>query len=543
MESKSMGTIGQPDAKPTNLRAKKMLNAKGCDGCITTQLSQTDPVLFLPTVPARRTKPIWMTDIPSFDLPGQGELPPDRPVPVDQWSNPAGIKSSYSLPSDRRRVGKRQDACKSLEALKQQKKRQEQFRKTLINLIMQGKSEAPVGPVEAMEAEIPAANIDPGLSTNEMDMFRYFYYIHNGVDVNEVTPLTPDVIHRILNLMPEHLKRGHRVMIEKLVDEICDDFILNTKKSILDFVLRRSGEAEKVLTPVMQELNVIPQPWHGSVITNMRRILKGLRIVNPCITEATSIWFSEFAGNLFVDVWEMKNRSEAVTLEDFAGLCCDSIGKGRDRLTKQWLMRLQYMLQSDRFKRFVPNQEHPIQFVSFFSTMMTAMTLNLQQMVIDSLEGYTQLFKPPDTSCAVREHCGFVVNLCLSGSSVLVEPDKETFKKTLTNVLDEIIKVSMAIPRLERRMYPDIEIHPRYLRPSIPEDLVESLKQTIMEVVEEEFVPAWEFIETFSEFDFLISNKAKDEIQTYLKTPHPFNDMVVKYEWYEELAHKIDVSL
>ncbi|KAK3803953.1 hypothetical protein RRG08_059816 [Elysia crispata] len=296
MESKSQaGQMGGTEPKLTNLRAKKMLNAKGCDGCATTQLSQTDPVLFLPTVPSRRTKPIWMTDIPSFELPGQGELPPDRPVPLDQWSNPAGIRSSYSLPSDRRRVARRQDPIKSLEVLKLQKKRKEEFRKALINLIMQGKAEAPVGPIEAMEADVPTANMDPNLSSNEVDMFRYFYYIHNGVDVNEVTPLTPDVVHRILNLMPESLKKGHCAMIEKLVDEICDDFILNTKKSILDFVLRRGEVAKMPLTPVMQELNVIPQPWHGSVIANKRRILKSLRMVNPCITEATNIWFDEFA--------------------------------------------------------------------------------------------------------------------------------------------------------------------------------------------------------------------------------------------------------
>ena len=67
----------------------------------------------------------------------------------------------------------------------------------------------------------------------------------------------------------------------------------------------------------------------------------------------------------------------------------------------------------------------------------------------------------PQTSCAVREHCGFVVNLSLSGTEVVVEPNKDTFKKALSNVLEEIIKVSMAIPRLERRMYPEMEVgHP-----------------------------------------------------------------------------------
>ncbi|KAK3803952.1 hypothetical protein RRG08_059815 [Elysia crispata] len=251
----------------------------------------------------------------------------------------------------------------------------------------------------------------------------------------------------------------------------------------------------------------------------------------------------EASGNLFVDCSEIRNRTEAITLDDFAGLCCDSVGRGRDMLTKQWLMRLQFMLLNDRNKKFLPTQSHPIQFEGFFNTLMTTMTLNLQQMVMDSLQAYTQLFKPPDTSCAVREHCGFVVNLLLNSDEVLVNPDKESFKRVLSNVLDEIVKVSVAIPRLERRMYPEMEVHPRHLRPSIPEEFVESLRQTIMDVVEEEFGPARTFIETFSEFDFLINNEAIEEIQEYLTTPHPFSEMVKRFEWFEDLVHRIDFTL
>lgn len=544
MDSKSTGGMDGTEKKLINLRAKRMSNAKSC-GCITTQLSQTDPVLFLPTVPAKRTKPIWMTDIPSFQLPGERELPPTKPVPLNKWNQPAGpeICTSYNVPSERTRVARQQDRSKSLEALKVQRKRHEQFRRALITLIMQDKKEAPQGAIESMEADVPTVGMDPNLSTNEMDMFRYFYYIHNGVDVNEVTPLTPDVIHRILNLMPDYLKKGHRATIEKLVDEICDDFILNTKKSILDFVLRRGGVKEKELTPVMQELNVIPQPWHGSVIINKGRILKCLRMVNPCITQSTDIWFNEFAGSHFVDCQEIKSRTEAIDLSGFANLCCDSIGRGRDKLTKQWLLRLQYMLQSDSNKKFVPTQNHPHQFEGFFNTLRTAMTLSLQQMVMESLEVYTQLFKPPDTSSAAKEHCGFVINLFLQGNDVIVEPNKEAFERVLTNVLDEIIKVSKAIPRLERRIYPELEVNPRHLKPSISAEYVERLRQTILEVVEEEFVPAFEFIETFSEFDFLINNKAQEETREYLMTPHPFNEMVSKFEWYDNLVQKIEYSL
>ncbi|GFO05054.1 hypothetical protein PoB_003155900 [Plakobranchus ocellatus] len=371
MEGKSTG--GQ-DGKLPNLRAKQMLNAKMCDGCVSTQLSQTDPVLFLPTLPARRTKPIWMTDVPSFHLPGQGELPPDKPVPLHQWYNP------------------------------------------------------------------------------------------------------------------------------------------------VDFVLRRSGDAKKELTPAMKELNVIPQPWHGSVIANKKRIIKGLRVVSPCITQAIEIWFNEFVGSHFVNCSEIRGKSEAMELEAFVNLCCESISREREKLSKQWLMRLQFMLTNDRNRKFLPPLTRPHLFEGFFLTLMTAMTLNLQQMAMESLEAYTR-------------------------DNVLTEPDKDKFSKALSNVLDEIIKVAQAIPRLERRMYPELDVNPKHLKPVVLDEFVEPLRQIIMDAVEEEFQPVLTFMETFSNFDFLISNKAKEEINEYLMSQQPFDDMVKKFTWYQDLKQTIEFSL
>lgn len=61
-------------------------NDKECQGCTVLGVSQMDPVYFLPTVPMKRAKPIWMTDQPSFILSDNGVLPPDKPKPLSLWS-------------------------------------------------------------------------------------------------------------------------------------------------------------------------------------------------------------------------------------------------------------------------------------------------------------------------------------------------------------------------------------------------------------------------------------------------------------------------
>ncbi|XP_035827522.1 uncharacterized protein LOC118478293 [Aplysia californica] len=85
------------ERKPVNLRGRAMRNDKECEGCNDLSMSRTDPIHFLPTMPMKRARPVWMVHQPSFVMSGLGEMPPDKLTPLDLWYNTGARTRANSL--------------------------------------------------------------------------------------------------------------------------------------------------------------------------------------------------------------------------------------------------------------------------------------------------------------------------------------------------------------------------------------------------------------------------------------------------------------
>ena len=61
---------------------------------------------------------------------------------------------------------------------------------------------------------------------------RYLYYINNGIDTDHVAPLEEVWLAHVLGKIPRPLKARCAASIERLSEEMREDYLLGVKKSI-----------------------------------------------------------------------------------------------------------------------------------------------------------------------------------------------------------------------------------------------------------------------------------------------------------------------
>lgn len=134
-------------------------------------------------------------------------------------------------------------------------------------------------------------------SAEEMELLRYYYYIHNGVDTVHVAPIDQEWMRHVSSLIPLKLRKWEELHGE-LVDEMKEDFLMSVKKGIVDFVLQDPGlsnlgivEYDSEARREMKQICRIFSPNYESVKCKM---LQNLHTINPCIAQVLDLWCRQF---------------------------------------------------------------------------------------------------------------------------------------------------------------------------------------------------------------------------------------------------------
>lgn len=81
---------------------------------------------------------------------------------------------------------------------------------------------------------------------NDQNIGKYYNYIKSGVDTIHVEAMDEKIIHNIIELVPNKLCKKFEISVDELLKEIAVDYIIGTKKSIVDFVVTNPFEEIKV---------------------------------------------------------------------------------------------------------------------------------------------------------------------------------------------------------------------------------------------------------------------------------------------------------
>lgn len=86
-----------------------------------------------------------------------------------------------------------------------------------------------VGKGEEVEENVIVENND--------DILRYYYYLTQGIDDTYVGPMDVDLLKNILKRIPTKWKDKFKESVNCLIKEVKEEYILNVKKSVIEFVI------------------------------------------------------------------------------------------------------------------------------------------------------------------------------------------------------------------------------------------------------------------------------------------------------------------
>uniref|UniRef100_A0A452E4H5 Dynein axonemal heavy chain 7 n=1 Tax=Capra hircus TaxID=9925 RepID=A0A452E4H5_CAPHI len=502
------------------------------------------PGRILPQLATVSTKPQWQQAAPSFHL----NVKQDEDIP-EQFS----VKNEQSYAEYKERFGKkgrlldqiddsRAGPSTSRGKSKSPHKERENFRSTLVNIIMQEDA--------ALDSVTPDESTVPKLTTSaiEKDILRYYYYIHHGIDTDHVAPMEDSWLEHVLNLVPQHLKVLTNSILA-LSDEMREDYLLSVKKSIVDFVLKDPREKEddrkvEELPPHRAEMEILPKPWRKSFLAASSYIRDHLNAMNPTMLSVLDLWHSTFKKLRLVDIEEFHNRQDALELSTFQTIVMKHMESAKETLLKMWFPEVQNIYYQGNKKKLLPTGDSSAKMESFFNCAATLMTLQLQELALVSMQDFTDLIAQPPDSVRAFEHPGFVMRLILDNDTIKFEPDFNDYTDILLNVYDVMIKAVNFVPRVETKLYSKWESKskPTVLKPIILNEIVEAHKEKIKEVVMRESVAPIEHLRFYDKYDFLITRKAEQDADAFLAENHHYERIIQEIRKYQKLIEDIQYT-
>nr|XP_022323965.1 dynein heavy chain 7, axonemal-like isoform X6 [Crassostrea virginica] len=506
-----------------------------------------DPIRFLPVLPSKRSKPVWQQNQPNFEL--SGKILGDDKNGIDLVGELTAREPKRRKPNQLKPIEKQNGAETDVTQFQQPKKDRENFRKALVDIIMQEDGVPPHSAAGSVNGELPPLSRTGSPTAADKDILRYYYYIHNGIDTEHVAPMEDSWLENVLGLVSEDLKKGHFETIENLSDEMREDYLLSVKKAIVDFVLKdqreKESDVEEKRPPHREEMDVVPKPWHKDYVAGLEAMSQKLHITTPCMLQVLDFWHTKFGRLRFIDINEFHNRVDSMELGTFQNLCMRHIENAKDQLMKKWFPEVQVMFYEGNKRKQVPSNQDPEKLESFFNCAATLMTDNLQQLTLNSLDDYSDLLCQPPTSTRAYEHPGFILRLILDGTAIKFEPTFKEFEVIILNVYDVIIKASQQVPRVETKLYLDWSGNKAKsnLQPVVLKEILEAHKQKVKELIKKESVGPVEHCKIYDKYNFLISKQADADVDTFLGETHSFDEYAKEITKYKKLVDEVTYNL
>uniref|UniRef100_A0A8B9NTX8 Uncharacterized protein n=1 Tax=Apteryx owenii TaxID=8824 RepID=A0A8B9NTX8_APTOW len=376
---------------------------------------------------------------------------------------------------------------------------------------------------------------------SENDIERYCYYIYNGVQEDMLAPQDKEVMNVILKHIPAHILTNPNLenLLESLKEEIKADYRINLMKAIVDYILMDPTERERLFignTPRSFPQRVVraPVPWHSSYEEVKSWNESNLFTVNPLMHTLQQLWLSEYSHLRFVRTKEMLCGDLPLLPTEFKDLIRRHCVEAHDILQNKWIPTCVSFFFDQRRKwlHFAPehNCDSSQRVESYFGSVANLMSLQLREMVINSLEDLLAFFMihkdGNDFTEPYQEMQFFVpqiliVKLSVEEPKIVFEPPLKECWDLISHCFMEILQSAEDLPKVERFLFPELNRDDLTLRTVKPDELLFSeFVNKLEKIFESNILGPQKYLNVYRKYSDLLNSNAEQDITDFLKEGH-----------------------
>ncbi|KAK2495200.1 hypothetical protein MC885_014560, partial [Smutsia gigantea] len=238
---------------------------------------------------------------------------------------------------------------------------------------------------------------------SESDLERYYYYLTNGIQKDMITPEEDEVMARISKLISSRLLTSPLLepLMVVLMEEKENDYYSSLMKSIVDYILmdpveRKRLSIESIPRVFPQRVIRAPVPWHRVYRNAKKWNEKHLHMVNPMMLSLKELWFAEFRDLRFVRTAELLAGKLPLQPNEYQDMIQKHCMEAREILLNKWIPTCTqlFISQKEQWVHFAPknNYDSSCNIEEYFATVSSFMSLQLRELVIQSLEDLVSFF-------------------------------------------------------------------------------------------------------------------------------------------------------
>ncbi|XP_053995911.1 dynein axonemal heavy chain 7-like isoform X3 [Hylaeus anthracinus] len=400
----------------------------------------------------------------------------------------------------------------------------ENFRVELIEMMKREKPLCSTAEIEPSVKEKVKEEETKDLITNkDKDILRYYYYLTHGIDDVYVGSMDPDLLGKILRMVPAKWQNKFKESVAGLVIEVKQEYALNVKKSVVEFVIGDSSQFSFDQVSVFErnkKVKVIRLPVEHTINYQRTRakLEKTMILYCPAVRRIIDYWYREFSERKLISEQELMGHGTSYDLASFEKAISKMCLRTREDLAKYWLPKLRTILFTAYERNELPSRSDAPRLKRFLNCLAFIMEDQLRRLCLESME----------------EYIDYLFN-------------RNRFVEVLSRLLNSPREAVVGLPLLEtltQWTVSTIDFARTSLEPRISIEYFERQTKKIERLINSEKAELELQVEEFEKYTSLMDGTETKKIEEFLKpeTDSNFESFRVLIEHYDQLSRRITLE-